>query len=242
MAYFDRPRTLAAARRSPVPMPLVVLRESNPWAGVIASDSPAFALYADGTVIYRTEAGYKSVRLDGTAQAGLLRSLALADLSRAAGRYEASNATDQPDADLLLYAGDKPFYISVYGGMTDASVRGQLPAAIVAAYDILRGFARPDARDWMPDRIEVMIGPYEYAPEPSIIWPKDWPGLDDPTTRKRHEDQYSLYLPATDLEALRKFLANRHERGAVLIGGKKWSVGLRLPFAHEELWMSPKRE
>jgi hypothetical protein len=242
MIFFDRPRALAAARRSSLPMPLVVLVESDPWLGVIGSDSPAFALYADGTALYRTEAGYKSVRLDSAAQGALLRSLSLADLSRAAGAYQASDDTDQPRTDLLVYAGDEPFYISIYGNMAASKVRARMPDAIVAAYDILHGFKRAAAQDWLPDKVEVMLGRYDNAPEASIVWPKDWPGLDDPSTRKRHEDQYSLFLPATELGRLRKFLATRHEKGAVLIGGKKWSVGVRLPFAHEELWMPPKPE
>jgi hypothetical protein len=32
--------------------PLVLLTEYNPWAMAIGSDTPTFALYADGTVIY----------------------------------------------------------------------------------------------------------------------------------------------------------------------------------------------
>lgn len=223
-------------------MPLVVLRESDPWLAVIGSDSPAFALYADGTAVYRTESGYKSVKLDSAAQNALLDSLSLADLSRAAGDYSASASTDQPQTDLLVYAGDKPFYISIYGNMTKSDARAPMPDAILAAYDILHGFKRAAAQDWLPDKIEVMLWRYDYAPEASIAWPKDWPGLNDPTTRKRRGDQYSLFLRATELGRLRKFLATRHAKGAVLIGGKKWAVSVRLPFAHEELWMPPKRD
>jgi hypothetical protein len=35
--------------------PLVLLTEYNPWAMAIASDTPTFALYADGTVICRDD-------------------------------------------------------------------------------------------------------------------------------------------------------------------------------------------
>jgi len=190
--------------------------------------------------IYRTEAGYKSVRLDGAAQAVLLGSLA--GLPSAAGRYEASASTDQPQVDLLIYRGDRPAVISIYGAMTRAEVRARLPEPIAAAYELLHGFTRPEARDWLPDRIEAMLVPYEYAPEESVVWPKGWPGIDDPATRKRGGGQYSIYLPSTDLDALRNLLRTRREKGAVLIDGKKWSVGMRLPFPHEELWMPPKRD
>jgi hypothetical protein len=84
-----------------------------------------------------------------------------------------------------------------------------------------------------------MIWPYDYAPEPSIAWPKRWPGLDAPTTLKRAES-FSLFVPSAEFESLHAFLAGRQEKGAVEIGGKKWAASLRLPFPHEDLWMPPR--
>lgn len=240
VAAFECPSAFAAARKSGVPAPVLILLEPDPWAMVIGSDSPAFALYQDGQAIYRTRGGYKSVRLSPKKQKKFLESLRLGELSRLAGGYRATEWTDQPQTFLLFYGGDRPVFISVYGSWEEESVRARLPSEIAALRDKLRAFEDGRASQWLPDNIEVMIWPYEYAPEPSIAWPNRWPGLDAPTTRRRGEDSFSLYVPSADYGPLTTFLASRRPRGAVEIGGKKWAASLRLPFPHEALWMAPK--
>src|SRR3569833_120695 len=116
-AFFDRPQSLAAARKSGVPAPVLILLERNPWMMVIGADSPSFALYEDGMVIYRTASGFRSGTLDPRAKAALLKSLDAAGLSQEAGGYEASNSTDQPTSLLLFYGGDRPSFVSIYGNM-----------------------------------------------------------------------------------------------------------------------------
>ena len=91
---------------------------------------------------------------------------------------------------------------------------------------------------WMPEFTEVMFWPYEYAPEESIVWPATWPDLKADTTKKRGEgDSYSVFLPSARYSELRKFIATRKEKGAVLINGKKMSISYRLPFPGESRWM-----
>jgi hypothetical protein len=89
---------------------------------------------------------------------------------------------------------------------------------------------------WFPAAIEVMFWPYEYAPDASIAWPKDWPAPAAKDTRKRG-DSFSVFLPCAHLSELRSFLATRKVKGAVLIDGKKMAVGTRFPFPGEEAWM-----
>jgi hypothetical protein len=240
VSFFDRPASLAAARKSGTPSPVLILLEPNPWNAVIGSDTPTFALYEDGTAIYQTNADYKSVRLSDAERQDLLRSLNVEDLSRRTGYYRTTEGTDQPEADILVYGGSKPFYISVYGSLASPDVRSKLPREIVTAYDRLHSFTHPKAKDWLPDTIEMMIWPYEYAPDPSIVWPKDWPGLDDPTTRKRGDGSFSIFVPSSQLQRLRSFFRTRRPKGAVEIGGKKWAADIRFPFPHERLWMGPK--
>jgi hypothetical protein len=243
VAIFDNPRALAAARASGAAVPIVVMLARDPWLMVIGSDSPAFALYDDGTVIYRTSTGYKSGKLDRTAREALTRSLNVNALAPEAGYYDASNGTtDQPTVELLFFGGAEHTNIIVNGVMTSAEARAQLPEAIVAAYDTLRGFSLPDATPWLPEKIEVMVWPYDHAIDAPIVWPKDWPGLDDPATRKRGEGSFSIYIPSARYEAVNAFLASRKEKGAVLIGGKKWSASIRLPFPQESVWMPSQSE
>ncbi len=242
VAFFERPLTLAAARQSSVPGPLVVLLESDPWAEVIGSDSPRFALYVDGTVIQKTANGFSTVRLTGEELDRFLDRLDLEALAPSHGRFEVENATDQPEQDLLVYRTAKPVFVSVYGSLEDRDVRAKIPREIAAAYDMLTKFRHPGSRTWLPENIEVMIWPYDHAPEPSVRWPREWPGLSDPQTIRRGEDSFSLFMPSSKLAELRGFLKRRNEKGAVEIDGKKWAASIRFPFPHEKLWMAPNPE
>lgn len=240
-AYFDRPVALAAARASAQPAPVIVLLTSNPWLDVIGSDSPSFALYEDGTVIYRTKSGFKSAKLEGAELDAMRREYAAPGLAALSGAYEADFATDQPDNDLLIYGAEHPFFISIYGSLNRPEVAQRLPDTLRSAYARLSAFDLPNATDWLPEKIEVVIWPYDYAPEESIKWPPEWPALGDPATRKRG-DSYSIFLSSTELDRLRAFLATRKAKGAVEIAGKKWAVSFRMPFPHEQLWIGPRAE
>lgn len=237
-AFFHRPVALAAAQASRIPHPLIVLLTSDPWLQVVGSDSPAFVLYSDGTAIFRTKAGFASTKLNQNQQADLVAVFTNPELAALAGGYDAASATDQPENTILVYGNEEPFYISVYGSLDEESVREKVPTAITKAFDQLRSFRPSIAQAWRPDKVEVMIWPYEYAPDRSIVWPKRWPGLNDPVTRKRG-DSYSLFISSTELPALRTFLASRKEKGAIEINGKKFAASIRLPFPHEALWMPP---
>lgn len=240
-AFFERPAALARARASSTPSPLIVLRSTDPWKTVIGSDSPAFALYSDGTVLFRRKDDYGAVKLNPTELNVLREAFSSSELTALSGGYEATDWTDQPDNDLLLYDRKVPLYITVYGSLDDVQVRAKLSDTILEAFDRLRNFSAPSAQPWMPGKVEVMVWPYEHAPERSIIWPKRWPALTSPTTRKRG-DSYSIFVPSSELPALRSFFAAQREKGAVEIDGKKWSASIRLPFPHEELWMGPNNE
>jgi hypothetical protein len=208
---------------------------------VVGSDTPAFALYSDGTVLFRRKDDYGMVKLSQTEVNALREAFSNPEFAALSVHYQATDWTDQPNNHLLLYDRKVPLYLTVYGSMNDAQVRDKLPDTVLEAFDRLRNFSAPSARPWLPEIVEVMIWPYEYAPDPSIIWPKRWPALTSPTTRKRG-DSYSIFVPSSELPALRSFLAARREKGAVEIGGKKWSASIRLPFPHEELWMAPNNE
>lgn len=240
--FFERPLTLAAARRSDVPSPLVILLDSDPWAAVLGSNSPTFALYDDGTVIQKTANGFTTTRLSDQELKFFLDRLNLPSLSRSYGRFEAENATDQPDQHLLVYWAERPVFVSVYGSLKDSSVRAKVPEEVTAAYDMLTQFKHPKNRAWLPENIEVMIWPYEYAPEPSVRWPQEWPGLSDSKTIKRGGDSFSIFMPSLKLAELRAFLKRRNEKGAFEIDGQKWAASIRFPFPHEKLWMAPHPE
>ena len=216
--------------------PLVVLLESDPWAMVIGSDSPKFALYDDGLIIYRTDAGFKSVKLSEPETLKLRTALDVNALACVLGYYETDHATDQPTHTIFVGRGGKLSPVSVYGTPKGPNV----PAAMTAAYNRTSKFDHPAAQAWLPSKVEVMIWPYEYAPKASIHWPKEWPSLDSPDAVKRG-DGFSIYLSAAEYPRLIEFLKGRNEKGAVEIGGKKWAADVRMPFPREKEWMNVSR-
>jgi hypothetical protein len=227
---------LAPAETGGGAKPLVVLVESNPWAMVIGSDSPRFALYSDGVVIYQTAAGYHSVKLSETESKELQAALDVGALACALGDYKTTDWTDQNTESLFIGRGGALAAISVYGDPASSKV----PSAMRSAYARLSRFDRSDARPWLPENIEVMVWPYEYAPDASIVWPREWPGLDSPNTVRRG-DSYSIFLPSVDYARLIAFLKGRRGKGAVEIGGRKWAAAIRMPFPQEMEWFERSR-
>lgn len=214
--------------------PVAILIEFDPWLMVIGSDSPSFVMYEGGKIIYRSEDGYKTVIASPAQQNEILSAM---QFEQTNGTLMAANLTDQPTNVLILRKEDKLVRASVYGNLERADARSRVPAPILTAYDKLNGFSDPSAIGWLPEKIEVMIWPYEHASEASILWPKEWPGIDADDTVQRG-DSYSIYLPATEFEEFKAFLITKNQKGAVEIGGKKWAVSWRLPFPRIKVRMS----
>lgn len=211
--------------------PVIVYIETDPWAMVIGSDSPHFVLYDDGTVIYRTDADYQAVTLTAADSAALAAKVTLVGIK---DYTDYTHVTDQPSSIIIDFR-DK-LAVVAYGATSRHRARGDAKDKLLGMITLLREYQHPDAKAWEPEAIEVMIWPYEYAPEASIIWPKEWPGLDHTATVQRG-GSYSLFIPISDKDALMAFLATRKARGAVEIGGKKWAVSLRTPLPGETHWM-----
>jgi hypothetical protein len=250
----------ALSRRSPVtptvedqvaektPKPLFVQIEYNPWAMVIGADTPTFALYDDATVIYwRKEARaskYMSAKLTDAEMSQVLEKIKPQEFASLEKRYEpARGITDQPVILMVLRKEDGSYKgVYVYGSIkraNDGTYAKGVPSLLADIFEFVSSYDNAKATEWLPDYIEVMVWPYEYAPDKDLIWPKGWPDLSDPRTVKRG-DGYSIYLGKALFEELRSFLAKRRERQAVRISGKKWAVDVRLPFPDEQIWQDIK--
>ena len=236
--------------------PVLVVLERNPWLMVIGSDSPTFALYDDGSVIWLRDKPTKDEPFSrGTtaSASAALKEVIPYDLAKLADHYELTSWTDQPTT--VIWTSKKR--ISIYGRWRDTprpaaesnpqlkeiaerdkKMWDSLPSELRATLLRIDDQRKQEGAAWLPDRVEVMLWPYEYAPEESIVWPKTWSGLAATSTVRRGSDSYSVFLPAVELAALRDFLAKRRQRGAVLIDGKKMSASFRFPFPREELWMN----
>ncbi|GGD48072.1 hypothetical protein [Pseudoxanthomonas indica] len=227
------------------PRPIAVLLTTDPWLMVIGSDTPWFALYDDGLVIYLEQTSkdkftHMSARLTPTELASVKAKL----LSYVAEPVPKEinvrpGWTDQPQSKFFVEVDGHTLVTSVYGLGTPARSEEDLPGGgegadalpdnIKGLHQYLSEFHVAAATQWIPEQIEVMIWDYSHAPDASIQWPTRWPGLSDPTTRKRRDD-YSIYLPGTEEGALVALLATQKEKGAVEIDGKKWSVAYRYVF------------
>jgi hypothetical protein len=227
------------------PRPIAVLLTTDPWLMVIGSDTPWFALYDDGLVIYleQTAKGrytHMAARLPPTELASVKAKLLSFIAEPVPKEINARPGwTDQPESRFFLDVDGHRLVTYVYGLGTPANSEEELlaggkaadvlPDSIKDLHQYLSEFRVATATKWIPDQIEVMIWDYSRAPDASIQWPAHWPGLSDPTTRKRRDD-YSMFLPGKEEDALVAFLATRKERGAIEIDGKKWAASYRPVF------------
>ena len=241
------------------PKPIAVIIQTDPWLMVIGSDTPMVTIYDNGQVVYlKREKDKPSVlvakQLSTSELATIRKELAsFGDYSKLKRHYDlAPHVTDLPETKIYLSPDDGNLVTTVYGLMaTDTHLPAystfgadrkphKLPAIIKDLHTYLTSLDFADAKPWEPPYVEAMIWGYDYAPDESIHWPKDWPGLVSPNTLKRR-DAYSIFLPGKELPKLREFLKTQKEKGAVEIEGKKWAVSIRYTFPSEPVWFKAFR-
>ena len=228
---------------APGARPVAVLITYDPWAMVVGSDAPSIAAYDDGTILFRRQVSKGRYEYAAVHDRRALDQLAGTPEQRRAfataqDRYELSHATDQPTTRLCLWLDTGRKCTSIYG-LSEAEAR-QADSVPLQAAGIVRSLARfsdPNARAWWPGQIEVMLWPYDHSPVEPAKWPEEWPDLDDPSTVARSETLFSVFVPSSQRERLLSFVQQLGERQAVEIRGRKWSIGLRVPFPHEAEWM-----
>ncbi|MET4014140.1 hypothetical protein ABIB62_003995 [Mucilaginibacter sp. UYP25] len=143
----------------------------------------------------------------------------------------ASTSTDQPTNELLMNF-DTLTDIRGYGNLRgDEKARLQTPKPFLTIYDSLVAYKNIKATVWLPDSIEIMANGYSYAPEKSLIWPKNWPDLKNAATIKRGENFYSIYLDKKPMKNFIKMLSSLKEKQAVEINGQKFSLSLPITFS-----------
>lgn len=233
--------------------PIAVFIETNPWAMVMGADTPNVAIYDNGEAIFvkKSGDGYAMfhTRLDDAALAAVREKLqAAAGLK---SRYSLTNWTDQPESKFYFNNGGSEIATVVYGRIgaspkAPAFSSGSefkadtLPDGLLKLHRWLATFDAPKAGKWTPKYVEVMLWDYSYAPDKSIHWPKQWPGLTSDRAIKRG-DSYSIFLDGALLPELGKFVASRREKGAVELDGKKWAISYRYVFPGEPAWSAALR-
>lgn len=230
------------------PAPVIVLMQDDPWAMVIGSDTPQLVVYEDRSVIYtvvvQNRVEHRIAHLDET-RFGELRAQVRPLLTLPALKivYDlAPGVTDQPMSSLFVTEGGKIKVVRVYGltsqGRSHKEVRqgeDPPPAEFMKIHGLLASFTAAESKPWSPSFIEVMLWDYSYAPEASIVWPKEWPDLDSARAKRRGKS-FSIYLDGARLDALNTFLATQREKGAVELGGRKFAADYRFVMPSEPVW------
>lgn len=216
--------------------PILVLIEENPNLMVIGSDVPTFALYENGQIIYRDATApdpqYRQVKLTQPQAQDFILTLGITDALLEQPRLvRASQAADQPTNELMLHF-DSVKIMTVYGALrgTAAPARSGVFPGYLAVYDKLTSYTNDAAKRWVPGRVEVLLTDYSHSPAAPRKWPYIFPDLNDPTTVRRNESLYSIYIDGRDYATLLKLQKSLGPKQAVEINGRKFSVSSRVPF------------
>ena len=161
----------------------------------------------------------------------------LDNLARLKDSYTISEWTDQPTNVLLLRTSDRKHKkISIYGNIRSLKAQPAeavpLPNELMGALRQVLKYENANSSSWMPEYVEVMIWPFEYARGKVADWPAKWRGLADKKTINR-KGTYSIFLPQSEYEELERFIGQMKPTQAVRIENKKWAVSTRFPFPHE---------
>jgi hypothetical protein len=238
----------------------VVLYRLDPWLNTIGSDSPVFALYSDGTVIYcKTDSTtYEPSCFSATltAEQAMRMYSDLGALSNDSG-YSLNDASDQPRNLLIwlqpdgsnksvLVEGDLVrdttanttaktlvgnFYISNPALEQNTSSKSELLRIPGHVLKIFRELLSFEAKDAKP-WLPIYI---ELLLKPGgapggFEWPHDWPDLQDKFTKQRKADNYSVFLKSEHFAELKVLMT---KTPFARINGRSWSVDCRFPFPQE---------
>ena len=162
------------------PKPLATLIESKPW--LIGTDMPRVTLYDDGTFIYLKKSeknGYFYVRkiLDKESLKKFRDSVRLTDnFVKLKNFYRLTTVTDFITVRIYLSDGSRFKTVSVYGMVPETEKRpvtwwvpekiqkpDKLPLEFEYIYDIMINTSYQNTGIWIPEYIEILICPYEYA-------------------------------------------------------------------------------
>lgn len=209
--------------------------------GTVASQSPVFALYDDGLVIYleRTIARaprYASVTLSESERSQLLASMpfVLDDLDVP---HSLSDMVHQPTNVLHVWRRGRRKTVHVYGNVRhDPEIRKMCPRTFLAACDTLPDFKHPRAKPWFPERLVLHFSEQTLTNPPRQTWPAGWPDLSHPDTQ-RVSNGWMLYLDfkhLDELAAMWEHPGNSH--ADVEISGHQGYVNYAFPFPRRDAW------
>ncbi len=220
--------------------PVFVLYETSPWTFYPGSESPTFALYDDGSIIYRTRDSTGAIKyyteiLDSSSFYSLIHEI---EKTFSKEKYEniLSKWTDQPTEWFYIFTGDKRYAYKYYGNLNDKRIKRKVSKRLYKLYNKLSTYHSDKAKIWEPEKYELLVQTGDSTTE-GILWNKKLPDLTSTTTRKISENFYSIYLTQEEYKIYLQELRKKPQNKSFIINNKKAFILTRIPFPKEEYWM-----
>jgi len=229
--------------------PLVVMLERNPWANLIGGESPTFAFYNNGLLIFRRQKTdmlyeYVSVILNSEERDKFIEYLSIKEdflkLNDYYNLFEPIEITDQDSTEIYVWNNNKMKLVEIYGSLKEKCSKPKqhlAPKIFMELYNKINKYSNSKATHWLPKKIEVVIWDFSYSKKPTVKWPDGWPDINSKDTVKRKNGGYQIFLnPVLQDKLIELFNKIDDESTAFLINGKKWTIQPRDPFPCEEQW------
>lgn len=237
--------------------PLLAITESDPWLPLDAADLSVFVLYDSGLLIFREprkrpepELRYRAGRLTANEVKELLEPLAKVWVAGTKESHELTEDSDQPTTRVVVWRARRLKVVEIYGRLTPfpggGSLRasyyrtptalGEVPLPIRDVVALSERFTHPSESSWLPDRIEVLAEPRPRSGRAAKPWPRHWPDLAHPDTRRDRRGFYRIFLPTSHLRELRALVGSFHSMQIVRMSGRHMAIAYRFPLPQEHLW------
>ncbi len=237
--------------RAEEPKPLIALIKAGGW---VLYSGPDFVLYENGLVLFKRDKErlerlppkFFSVNLNPQERDALVASLSITqDFLGLDSYYRIFEATDQLINSILLW---KPIHksVSVYGRIRKNGPPDILkdyyrptPAPFQKLFWQLETFDHPQAREWVPETLDVRLFPLKVESwvENPIPWPAEWPDIDHPEVQKG-EYGYYLSVPRSGMELLKAMFPEVGRERPVLIGKRQFKAQYWIHVPSEKLLLN----
>ena len=233
-------RVDAAAPLAPIEItagnPVLVATTSERWADGLPWDEPVFALYDNGAMLCVDKTGRHAAMLAPAERDELIRAFEMPLLVRAAGKYQAVEATDQRSSDLYIWKPGCRAHIYVWGEMltadndfTDDVKSSSIPALILFAWKRIHAYPCGKAAPWRFPSVEAIVSLDTRSI--TATWPTGWPTVAHEREVGDESVENVIELPADAYDQLHAM-----SLGRVQIGAQEYMVRDRVPWPHEASW------
>lgn len=224
-------------------LPILVLYEANHWTFYPHSESPVFALYDDGTIIFSTkkESGFNlSYAYEVLDSSSFLKLIDDLNYSEVLSKEEYNNTlvkyTSQPQNYFYYFEGNTRYTYYYYGSLRkDKKSRKKASRKVIELFDKLAYYQSDSAKEWRPELYELMVQTRDG--DEGVVWNDGLPDFNSSTTVMRDSSFYSLYLLPDEFKIYEKLNEKKSKDASFVINGKECFIIVRYPFPKESYWM-----